>query len=314
MNLHFKSQAKIFLLDFCNMVLFFVLCSVLLSFLAHFHWFFNLFDQFWPIYLTLSFLLILIFVFFKKQPQVILSLIVFFICLAVVYKKNTHKFVKIASGYKIYYQNINSSNSSLVELSKKIRGSAAEFVTLVESTPEIERLIKTSLKDYTQILSLSRDDNFGFLILSKTKIKLEEVHERSEIPIYVKFFIEKYNMTIYLLHLPPPLWKEAWEIQKETLALILKEINTNKKQSFLILGDLNMTTLSSQFQDFYTLLNPEFSSQELNSLGTWPSFMPKFLSLPIDHVLSNRNFEMEIGPAVGSDHRSIIIKMDAFTK
>jgi endonuclease/exonuclease/phosphatase (EEP) superfamily protein YafD len=41
--------------------------------------------------------------------------------------------------------------------------------------------------------------------------------------------------------------------------------------------------------------------------------MPKFLSLPIDHVLSNRNFEMEIGPAVGSDHRSIIIKMDAFT-
>jgi endonuclease/exonuclease/phosphatase (EEP) superfamily protein YafD len=130
----------------------------------------------------------------------------------------------------------------------------------------------------------------------------------------VKIFVEKYNMKIYFLHLPPPLWREAWETQKETLDLISKEINRNKNQSFLILGDLNMTTSSSLFQDFYRQLNPKCYSQELFSSGTWPSFMPGVLRLPIDHALSNINFETKIGFAAGSDHKSIVVRIDAISK
>jgi endonuclease/exonuclease/phosphatase (EEP) superfamily protein YafD len=114
--------------------------------------------------------------------------------------------------------------------------------------------------------------------------------------------------------LPPPLWREAWETQKETLDLISKEINRNKNQSFLILGDLNMTTSSSLFQDFYRQLNPKCYSQELFSSGTWPSFMPGVLRLPIDHALSNINFETKIGFAAGSDHKSIVVRIDAISK
>ena len=75
-----------------------------------------------------------------------------------------------------------------------------------------------------------------------------------------------------------------------------------------------MTTSSSLFQDFYRQLNHKFYSQELFSSGTWPSFMPGVLRLPIDHVLSNINFETKIGPAVGSDHKSIVVRIDAISK
>ncbi|MDO9183214.1 MAG: endonuclease/exonuclease/phosphatase family protein [Bacteriovorax sp.] len=313
MNFHFSSQAKKNISDFLNLTLILIIGGVLISLLGRYHWFFNLFDQFWSLYLVVSAILLLVFLFFKKNAHGFISLCVFIVCASVFYKVDSHSNLKFNSSFKIYYQNINSSNSSLTELSQNIKKADVEIVTLVEATPEIENVITRNLRDYSNHFSLARDDNFGFLILSKINFKLEEIHERIGIPVYIKFFVEKYNMKIYLLHLPPPLWREAWETQKETLALIAREINRNKNQSFLMIGDFNMTTSSSQFQDFYRQLNPKFYSQELFSPGTWPSFMPGYLSLPIDHVLSNRNFEMEIGIAAGSDHKSIVVRIGAIT-
>ena len=71
-----------------------------------------------------------------------------------------------------------------------------------------------------------------------------------------------------------------------------------------------MTTSSSPFQDFYRKLDSDFYSQDFFLQGTWPSFLPEYFSLPIDHVLSNRNFEMKIGLAAGSGHKSILVRID----
>jgi len=314
MNFHFSSQVKKNIYDFSNLALFLISGGVLLSFIGRYNWFFNLFDQFWSFYLLASVILGAIFLFLKKNAQLLLSIFIFIICAVVFYKIDWHSSLKLNSEFAIYYQNVNSSNSSFAELSQNIKKSNAEFAMLVEATPEIENGITRNLGDYSNRYSLARDDNFGFLVLSKIKFKLEELHESTGIPVYVKIFVEKYNMKIYLLHLPPPLWREAWETQKETLDLISKEINRNKNQSFLILGDLNMTTSSSLFHDFYRRLNPKFYLQDLFSSGTWPSFMPAVLRLPIDHVLSNINFETKIGLAVGSDHKSIVVRIDAISK
>lgn len=242
------------------------------------------------------------------------SMFIFIACTVIFYKMEKQVPLKFQSNFKIYYHNINSSNSSLIKLSDYIKKSGAEIITLLEVTPEIENVIIHNLSDYTYRWALARNDNFGFLILSKTDFKFEEVHEYQGIPVYVKFFIEKYNVKIYLLHLPPPLWREAFEGQREALAIIANEVNRNKRQSFLILGDFNMTTSSSMFQDFYHQLMPGFFLQESFYQGTWPSFVPSYLGLPIDHVLANRNFEIEMGHPIGSDHRSIIVRIDSNSK
>lgn len=238
------------------------------------------------------------------------SLFILIMCVAIFSRVDLTPSVSgVNPSFKIYYHNVKSSNSSLVELSYNIKKAATEIAALVEITPEIESVLTRNLSDYPNRFSLARDDKFGFLILSKIKFKLEEIHERLGIPVYVKILIEKYNAKIYILHLPPPLWREAWEIQNETLTLIANEINKNKERSFLIIGDFNMTSSSSLFQDFYKKLNPRLYTQELFNQGTWPSFMPRHLSLPIDHVLSSRKFEMEIGEASGSDHKSIVVSV-----
>ncbi|MBP9681343.1 MAG: endonuclease/exonuclease/phosphatase family protein [Bacteriovorax sp.] len=310
MSFQFSSEAKKIIRDSLDFILFCVLSGVLLSFFGRYYWFFNLFDQFWSFYLIFSIFLVLISLYLKKNIQFIFSSLVFIICVCIFYKLKNHSPGTIESSFKVYYHNINSSNSSLDELSKNIKNSNAEIAMLVEATPEIEHVLTHDLGFYVNRYSLARDDNFGFLILSKINFKLEEIHERDGVPVYVKLFFEKYNMKIYLLHLPPPLWEEAWKTQRETLTLIANEINQNKNQSFLILGDLNMTTSSSPFQDFYRKLDSDFYSQDFFLQGTWPSFLPEYFSLPIDHVLSNRNFEMKIGLAAGSDHKSILVRID----
>lgn len=310
MNFLFSREANKNFLDFLDLILFCVLTSVVLTFLRSYHWFFNLFDQLWSFHLIVSVFLVFLFVCLRKKIQVAFSMLVFIISSFVFYHVKWNSPKVIDTGFKIYYHNINSSNSSIEELSKNIRNSRAEIVALVEVTPENEQVLLHKHSEYPVKYSLARDDNFGFLILGKINFNLEEVHESYEIPVYIKLFVEKHNVKIYLLHLPPPLWRDAWEMQKEALSLIASEINKNKNQSYLIFGDLNMTSSSSTFVDFYRQLGPSFYFQELFFQGTWPSFLPTFLRLPIDHVLSNRNFEINIGHAAGSDHKSIVIDID----
>lgn len=305
----FSSQVKKNIVEFCNVTLFLLFGGAVLSLFARYHWFFNLFDQFWYFYLIFSIMHLLVFLVFKKYVNALFSLFLLIMCISIACKVDLNPFMgRVSPRFKIYYHNVNLSNSSLEELSHNIKKEDTEIAALVEVTPEIENVLTRNLSDYSNRFSLARDDQFGFLILSKLKFKLEEIHERMGIPVYVKIFVEKENVKIYILHLPPPLWREAWKIQNETLALIANEINKNKEQSVLIIGDFNMTTSSSLFQDFYKKLNLEIYTQELFYQGTWPSFMSKHLSLPIDHVLSSRKFEMEIGEASGSDHKSIVVR------
>lgn len=294
----FSSLVKKNILKFLDLIVALLLGGVALSFLARYHWFFNLFDQFWFLYLILSIALALAFLVLKKIMRSLLALFLCLVCILVFYKINMNPYLhRVNSSFKIYYQNIKKSN--------------AKIAALVEVTPDIEKVLTRNLSDYKNYTSRTRDDNYGFLILSKIDFKLEETYESMGIPVYVKIFIEKENIEMYLLHLPPPLWREAFEIQKEALAVIAKEIHKNQNKSFLIIGDLNMATYSSLFQDFYKQLNSSFYSQGLFSEGSWPSFMPEFLRLPIDHVLSNRQFEIKIGQPSGSDHKSIIVKIGA---
>lgn len=312
MNFIFSSQAKKNLWDFLDLILFLLSVGLSISLLARYHWFFNLFDQFWTFYLILSIILLLVFIIFKKKAHTLVSLCLLISCAAVFYKIDFNSSMgSFNSIFKIYYHNINSSNSSLEELSRNVEKASTEMVALIEVTPEIENIITHNVSDYSNRFSLTRDDNFGFLILSKINFKVEEIHEHMGIPVYVKIFIEKHNIKMFLLHLPPPLWREAWGTQKEVLALIAKEINKSNNQTVLIIGDFNMTTTSAQYQDFYKQLEPRFYSEDGFFQGTWPSFMPEFLGLPIDHVLSNRKFEMKIDHPSGSDHKSIIVRIGA---
>lgn len=309
MTFLFSSQVKKELREFFDIIFFLNLLGVLLSLVSVYHWFFNLFDQFLHVYLYVSLFLMFIFLILKAFPQIFASLCLSMFCALSFYNTNV-KVVNsdLNSKFNIYYQNINSSNVKLEALPLAIQNTNSEIVALVESTVAAEERF-LNLNEYTKKLSLPRDDNYGFLILGKINFQVNEIYEKFGIPVYVRIYIEKYNLRMYLVHLPPPLWKDAWKIQQDTLKKIVNEINLDRPQAFMIVGDLNMVATSNQFKNFYKEFSSPPYSQELFNPGTWPSFMPAYIRLPIDHVLSNKKFSLKLKDSFGSDHKGFVIQV-----
>jgi endonuclease/exonuclease/phosphatase (EEP) superfamily protein YafD len=310
-NSLFKNQAKNDIADFSYFLLLAITTSIIAAFFSRYHWFFNLFDHLWIYYLFTSLITSALFIFLKFYLKSFFSLAILFICMFVLFKtKPDTASPNLKKKFTLYYHNINSANSSLNNLANTIINSKADIICLVEVTPLIDVFLQEKFKNYPHNYSIPRNDNFGFLISSIQKINILQVYEREGIPIFIKFSLENNNLKIYLVHLPPPLWREAFETQRETLDLITADIHKNKTESYIIVGDLNMTPESSIFEDFYNQLSPQYYIGKTFNQGTWPSFMPPFLRLQLDHVLSNQKFSMAIGPASGSDHKSLIVKMN----
>jgi endonuclease/exonuclease/phosphatase (EEP) superfamily protein YafD len=308
MSFHFFDPPKKNIAECFDFLLFAVSATIATSFFARYHWLFNLTDHLWSLYFIILLFASVFFLVSKKYFKLFFTLFLFFVCLFVILRNPEHEAPReMNSNIKVYYHNINVDNSSLDELSVALKKMDPLVIVLVEVTPESEEKLRHNLPNYSNTYSLSRDDNFGFLILSKIKFNIEDLYERDGVPFYIKFFIAEYGIEFFSLHLPPPLWEEALEIQREALKKISNEIS--KDRSYIILGDMNMTSWSSIFQDFRKHLRPGFYSMSAFSNGTWPSFLPSYFSLPIDHVLSNREFRTEIGSALGSDHKSIIINL-----
>lgn len=233
------------------------------------------------------------------------------ICILVLYRSIQDKAAdNFQPNLTMYYHNINSTNNSLPNLADTIIKSKVDVIGLVEVSPEINLFLTNQLSNYHHNFSLPRNDNFGFSIFSKDKITILQVFMEDGYPIFIKFHIGNNNINIYLMHLPPPLWRGAIKAQKETLALITDDINKNKTVPYLIIGDLNMSPESALFQDFYKKIHPPYYTNNILTQGTWPSFMPFFLRLQLDHVLSNKRFKKEVGVSAGSDHQSLLIKLN----
>lgn len=206
---------------------------------------------------------------------------------------------------KIYFHNINSSNQLIEEIGNAVIKINPELVGFIETSPIQEEEFDLILEKYPERISLPRDDNFGFSVYSKHPLKLIEVGKFEDVPIFVVFDVTHLNTKFILVHLPPPIWKEAWDAQEKALIELEKYWVSNK--SVLIIGDLNMTPWSYHYSHFFTKIMPKHYSSNLNFKGSWPSFLPSLFQLPIDHVFSRQPFSMEILPALGSDHTGFLL-------
>jgi endonuclease/exonuclease/phosphatase (EEP) superfamily protein YafD len=92
------------------------------------------------------------------------------------------------------------------------------------------------------------------------------------------------------------------------LKTIIKDINKN----IILMGDLNMTSSSKRFTNFlretnlYTYISYKYPTV------TWPTYLPNFVGIQIDHVLFSKNFNVVnkmVAEHIGSDHRPLVVDL-----
>lgn len=167
-------------------------------------------------------------------------------------------------------------------------------ISLVESNPN---LIKKIIPLKNEPALNHRAYASSCTVFSELPTNEQKILGKNHLPICIVSFANFDLITVHP-HRPmnPAILQENLQFFDE-LSTVIQKYETNKRK-FIVVGDFNSTYYSSYFRE-------RFGRYDQKIISTWMAGTP--LSLPIDHVLTNMNVQVERSPQVGSDHRALLI-------
>ena len=123
---------------------------------------------------------------------------------------------------------------------------------------------------------------FDSVIVSKYPLMKKEI--KSHHIIKAELVIDQTEITILSIHLIKPGNQNELKLSLESMSK-LKTIIKNINQNTILLGDLNLTRSSKRFTKFLDETNLYTYISYNNPTLTWPTFLPNYLGLQLDHVL-----------------------------
>ena len=228
-------------------------------------------------------------------------------CNAVLKDKSQNKDIIKLMIFNISYNNPteNFENIKSLILSEKI-----DILQFQEVSPQMNEKIRSLKSIFPYSTGLDKPlDLFDSLILSKYPLLNNEIGQHRL--LQTNFILNEKKISILGMHLFPGGTQVNlnYALQQTNY---LKEAVNNINTNLILLGDLNMTSSSKRFTNFLKDTNLYTYSSFKNITSTWPTFLPNYLGIQIDHVLFSKNFRLiskKIANNFGSDHRPLIVEL-----
>jgi endonuclease/exonuclease/phosphatase (EEP) superfamily protein YafD len=228
-------------------------------------------------------------------------------CNAILKDKSQNKNIIKLMIFNISYNNPteNFENIKSLILSEKI-----DILQFQEVSPQMNEKIRSLKSIFPYSTGLDKPlDLFDSLILSKYPLLNTEIGQHHL--VQTNFILNEKKISILGMHLFPGGTQVNlnYALQQTNY---LKEAVNNINTNLILLGDLNMTSSSKRFTNFLKDTNLYTYSSFKNITSTWPTFLPNYLGIQIDHVLFSKNFRLiskKIANNFGSDHRPLIVEL-----
>ncbi|MDZ7617898.1 MAG: endonuclease/exonuclease/phosphatase family protein [Patescibacteria group bacterium] len=207
--------------------------------------------------------------------------------------------------------NVNARQGDVARVEQVVRQWNPDILVLEEVSSRWMPALARLAEAYPHTIIEPRGDNFGICLLSKLPVvKREVVHiGDADVPtILATVDTGTARLHIVATHPLPPIGREYSRWRNEQLEKLPHHIDAS--QPTLLLGDLNTTPWSHHFRQLIRESGLLDSSRGRGIQGSWPSFVPSPLRIPIDHVLHSPAVAVvsrSIGPSVNSDHRPVIV-------
>lgn len=290
----------------------------LLPYLEPFDWRFSLAAHFaWHLFLG-SCLFALIYIVAKKYRWAFLTLVITTTNLIVltaprgvdaVETENTN-----TASLRILQFNLNSQNNEISRIRDWLYSiqPRPDVIMLIEVNHPMETLVTELQNSHWPTIKVTyAQDNFGLALL--TSLPDSEIVDaqfgRSDIQSFVMTSnIEGTPIALVAAHPPPPVgYSLQWEANHhfDNIAIWAQ----HQPGHFIVTGDMNTTPWASRYADFVVDAGLQDSTSILE--GTFPSWMPPALSLPIDLTLISPRLkinkrEVLSGFTLNSDHRPVV--------
>jgi len=301
-----------------------LLLAVLASIGARFFWLTDLFSHFLIQYIVGAIILAPL---CYLQHRKCLSL---FLCTALIfclfkitalYTKNTH-LEPLAQGptFTVVHFNKLVSNDDYDAIQRWLIKNKDRFDLVILQEADIGlKTIADNLKEfYPNQLIRPEKHAFGTAILGKKSLisiqpfKMDEKYFTNtayELEIHANSV--KHPIKLYSFHAIPPTSPNGWEQRNSELQVTSLRIKEDKNPNIIAMGDWNITPYSPFFDDFVKKSGLHYYLRPYFPETTWPDkFKIPLFQIPIDHILFSDGLlpiEKEVGPALGSDHRPVIM-------
>ena len=208
--------------------------------------------------------------------------------------------------------NVNHKNQikNFEILLKQILFEKPDIILFQEVSPQAQDKLK-SLESFYQykIGPNTPTSPFASIILSNYALKENKVVDH--FAIVTNVIMDGMELKIIGYHLYPQFNQTLFNLainQTKYLKTLVKNID----QNLILMGDLNMTPVSKRFTNFLKETNLYTYTSYKNPTFTWPTFLPGYLGIQVDHVLFSKNFKMIRKKTIDyfeSDHRPLIVDL-----
>jgi len=216
----------------------------------------------------------------------------------------------------IYYKNKNVDK--VISYIKEIK--FPDIVLIQEATQELIDKLEPLKAEYPYTYAAPERGAYGMILFSKIPIaKTQRVSFDNNANNYtlVEFKTPQNNLPFALieLHAFSPAGDYQMNQRKQELEEISTIITQLPSEHKILIGDLNTTPYSPYFYKLQNKSGLKNAMQGLRIEGTWPSYFPFFLRIPLDHLLVSNKIcvlKQVICPDLGSDHMPILSHIRLF--
>lgn len=192
-----------------------------------------------------------------------------------------------------------------------------DIVLLQEVSPSLADKITALGEAYPYHMLAPKAGAFGMVIYSRVPILSSERLKLEGAKVeYSKLELQTPKLglpvTLYEVHLRNPLQKVEAELRDVGLASLGTLVGGDQAVNRLLIGDLNLTPYSPYYNKLEHETGLKNSMRGISISGTWPSFLPVPLRLPIDHLLLPETMdvlERRVLGHYGSDHLPVLTRL-----
>lgn len=189
-----------------------------------------------------------------------------------------------------------------------------DVVLIQEATPDLVDQLGPLKASYPYIFAAPQYGAYGMILFSKIPIARAQRNKFNQgdnqyTIVDFKTLKSKIPFTLIELHASSPARDSQMNQRRQELEEIAKIVAQLPNEHKILIGDLNTTPYSLYFAQLLKNSGLVNSMQGLRIQGTWPSYIPSFLRMPLDHLLASDSIcvmHQEVCPSVGSDHLPVL--------
>jgi endonuclease/exonuclease/phosphatase (EEP) superfamily protein YafD len=217
----------------------------------------------------------------------------------------------------IYFTNVYIGNEDSQAIAEGIKQFDPDVVLAIELTRTVYEELVELLPEYPLHHFEPGPTAFQIAAFSKVIDGVEPVitprffDDAPEPSMEVNLDFAGRPLRIIGIHPPPPI-SDFWSDQRDQQLLAVARDVGESEIDTVLGGDFNATPWSPIFGEVIELSGLQDGRRFGQVHPTWPTNLPLFMRIPIDHVLISENLvlvERVLGPAAGSDHLPVFVRV-----